>query len=286
MRAKKIAIILAQFIIAMQVQTQFVYAESLDEIVNKQSQQAQIENSVGSDQQGAVSNQQNSQDTTNNGQNNQQGSSQQKVYTDNPFMDQLYDVDLTTEQNQMVTTINSNMKNIAQGIVQVLTYGLTIGLTLRVILDLTYLALPFTRRILQNGYEGTAASPKPGFGGGGFGGGGFGGGGWGNNGGGFGGGFGGSGFGGQQGSGNQGGKSHKIQFVSNAALNAAASESQVDPQTGKPVKPLKIYSSEMVIVLVLTPVLEVLAVSGALHDLGFLIGNVIQELLARLGQIL
>ena len=90
---------------------------------------------------------------------------------------------------------------------QVISYGLTVALTVRVLLDLTYIAVPFIRGILANGYTGTASqSNSGGFGGGGFGGG-FGGGG-------FGGGFGGGGFGGSS-SGNASGQGSagKIQWV-------------------------------------------------------------------------
>ena len=61
----------------------------------------------------------------------------------------------------------------------------------------------------------------------------------------------------------------RIQWVSNAALNAAAAESVVGPD-GKAVSPFKAYMKDMTVVLVITPVLLVLAISGALTDLGFL----------------
>jgi cytochrome c oxidase assembly factor CtaG len=63
----------------------------------------------------------------------------------------------------------------------------------------------------------------------------------------------------------------RIQWVSNAALNAVATESTVGPD-GKANGPFKTYIKDMVVVLVLTPVLLVLALTGVLADLGFVIG--------------
>jgi len=63
----------------------------------------------------------------------------------------------------------------------------------------------------------------------------------------------------------------RIQWVSNAALNAVATESTVGPD-GKANGPFKTYIKDMVVVLVLTPVLLVLAFTGVLADLGFVIG--------------
>ena len=70
--------------------------------------------------------------------------------------------------------------------------------------------------------------------------------------------------------------------MSNAALNATAGESTLGPD-GKPVNPLKMYAKDMVIVLVITPIMLILAVSGALTQLGLLIGGAIAGAISNIG---
>lgn len=186
-------------------------------------------------------------------------------------------------------------------VVQILSYVATFGLTLRVVLDLIYIGLPFLRKTLANGHIG---NPQAGAGGlpqqpgmmGGLGGMGGGLGGFGGMG-----GFGGiGGFGMNRGYGmgspmygnpmmgagmgaaQQPGLFGNIQWVSNAALNATAGESTLGPD-GKPVNPLKMYAKDMVIVLVITPIMLILAVSGALTQLGLLIGGAIAGAISNIG---
>lgn len=75
----------------------------------------------------------------------------------------------------------------------------------------------------------------------------------------------------------------RIQWVSNAALNAVAAESSVDPQTGKAVSPFKLYVKDMAVTLVAVPILLVLAITGALTNLGFLIGKAVAAAVGKLG---
>ena len=81
----------------------------------------------------------------------------------------------------------------------------------------------------------------------------------------------------------QGNMAGRVQFVSNAALNAVAAQSQVDPQTGATVNPYKAYAKDMIVTLIVVPILLILALSGTLMDLGFLAGNAIAEGLQGLG---
>ena len=76
--------------------------------------------------------------------------------------------------------------------------------------------------------------------------------------------------------------SGRLQIVSNAALNAAASETTVDAD-GRNANPFKIYFKDMVVVLVITPILIILAVSGALFHVGLLAGGAIASLLSGIG---
>lgn len=74
----------------------------------------------------------------------------------------------------------------------------------------------------------------------------------------------------------------RIQWVSTAALNAVASETTVGPN-GKPINPLRPYAKDMVVILVLAPVFLVLAVTGALTDLGLLVGELLANAISNIG---
>jgi keratin, type II cytoskeletal I (fragment) len=74
----------------------------------------------------------------------------------------------------------------------------------------------------------------------------------------------------------------RVQCVSTAALNAAAAEQIVGPD-GKAISPLKMYAKDMIVVLVITPVLLTLAITGVLTDLGFLIGKLIADTVSGIG---
>jgi hypothetical protein len=87
------------------------------------------------------------------------------------------------------------------------------------------------------------------------------------------------GMGGQQ----QQGAGLKIQWVSNAALNAVASESTPGPNG--PQNAFKIYAKDMIIVLVITPIFLVLAVTGALTNLGFVLGDALVDFIAGFGNL-
>ena len=190
------------------------------------------------------------------------------------------------EPSSGASAVNQGVKKVASFIIQVLAYAVTILLVLRVLLDIFYITIPFTRNFLANGHQGNgqAAAGAPGMagmqGGMGMGGmnGGMGGMGMGGMGmrGGMGMGMG--GMNGMQAGMNQGGTGmlRSIQWVSTAALNAVAAETVIGPD-GKAVGPLKVYAKDMIVVLVLTPIFLVLAISGALTNLGFMLG----ELIAR-----
>ena len=77
----------------------------------------------------------------------------------------------------------------------------------------------------------------------------------------------------------------RVQWVSTTALNAAAAEQVVGPD-GKPMSPLKTYAKDMVVVLVITPILLTLAITGVLTDLGFLIGKLLTDAIANIGQMI
>lgn len=189
-------------------------------------------------------------------------------------------------------------------VVQCLSYIIILALAIKVLLDVAYIGLPFCRSFLANGYQGNpqaGAEGMPNSMVGGMNAGGFGmGNRYGNRYNGMGGmGMNGMGMGGMPGVGGVGGVGGmntpatnqagtvlgRIQWVSNAALNAVAGESTVGPD-GKANKPFKTYSKDMVIVLVTVPILITLAVTGTLTSLGFLIAELLVDAIAGIGNML
>lgn len=221
------------------------------------------------------------------------------------FMDTLNNATNLTTENPTVDKVNTALSKVISIIVQILAYAITAGLTLRVIVDLAFIALPFTRTFLGNGYAGNAQVGNTGMQGGmpgmqggmgmgqpgmmggmpgGMMGGGYGmrGGGYGMRGGMMGGGMaGGMGQPGMMG-GPQASSTGRPQLVSTAALNAVAAE-QVPTPDGRARNAIKIYASDMVVTLVSIPILLVLAMSGALTQLGLLLGDAIASGIAALG---
>jgi len=173
------------------------------------------------------------------------------------------------------TKTQSAIRKVASKIVAIVSYFLVAFLVVRVVLDLVYIALPFTRLFLSNGYGGNAAA-----GGGGMniqqsgmpqafagvghmdigrtr--------------------IGGIGAGGQTGANSAMGR---IQWVSNAALNAVAAEAMPGPD-GKPQSAFRMYAKDMIVVLVITPILLTLAVNGVLLNIGFSLGDLIVKGIER-----
>ena len=147
-------------------------------------------------------------------------------------------------------------------------------LAVRVLLDLIYIGLPFTRKILANGHQGQAEQGQQGqqgqmgmTGGYGMGNGGYG---MGNS----------YGMGGMNNQQQQTGPG--IQWVSNAALNAVATDGTPGPN-GKPRGPFRTYIKDMAFMLILVPVLIILAATGVLVNLGFTIGGLISGMISGFG---
>ena len=234
-------------------------------------------------------------------QGNKDGSIEVKENSSDKFIEDLGKVsDLTTPDVAGVKTATTGIRLVAAFIVQVLSYFITAFLAVRVVLDLCYVTIPFTRSFLGNGYQGTpqsAGNMTPGGMGmnrmGGYGGGygGY------NRYGGMGAGMGmgagiGAGMGTGMGMGMQNTMSNNannvignIQFVSNAALNAAASESAIGPD-GKSQSPIKVYFKDMAVTLVVTPILVLLAATGVLTQFGLLLGNYIGAAIEKIGSMI
>ena len=209
------------------------------------------------------------------------------VYDKNrSFIDGLNKAADVSAEVEGVSGVTSGAKTAVAFVVQILAYCITILLALRVVLDLVFIALPFTRTFLGNGYMGNSQAGAGGIpnsmGMGGMGMGGH-----------YGGRYGGMGMGMNpgmaggmnagmgMGAGQQPNVTGRIQWVSNAALNAVAGENVVGPN-GKAVSSFELYVKDMVVVLVIVPILITLAVTGALTSLGFVIAQLIVDGLGKI----
>ena len=230
----------------------------------------------------------------------------QSSYTTDEYLQDIQHATDLSEPSPGATKVNQGITKVASFIVQILAYFITAFLVVRVVIDLCYICIPFTRSFLANGYGGNPQAggggmgmQQPGMGMGGMGMGGMGMGAMGGM------GMGGMGMGmrGRYGMGGMGGMGAgmnmgamqgqmganpamgRIQWVSTAALNAAAAESVVGPD-GKAISPLKTYAKDMVVVLVVTPILLTLAITGVLTDLGFLLGSLLADAVSNIGTML
>lgn len=208
--------------------------------------------------------------------------------TDNDNVNRMKDATKLDGHDANADKVNQGLKKVISFIVQILSYLATLLLVLRVVLDVIYISIPFSRALLANGYSGSAQSANPGGMSGGMGMGGMSGGmgmGGMSGGMGMGGMSGGMGMGPSQGQAGASSALGRIQWVSTAALNAAEAEKGVGPD-GKAISPLRVYAKDMMIVLILAPILLVLAVTGVLTRLGILIGTALANFIDGIGNML
>ena len=181
------------------------------------------------------------------------------------------------ELSSTASKINTQINRFASFVVQVLSYFITAFLSVRILVDLCYIVFPFTRTILNKNGNGEVQSglsmgntntmnsmnPMNNTGNGRIG----------------------MGMGSPmqtQGVNQAGrGSSGRSAWVSQAAINAANSEAEGEGTKGV----LKMYAKDMIIVLVATPILLVLAVTGTLSNLGFLLGEMISKGIASIGNM-
>lgn len=190
------------------------------------------------------------------------------------YLDSLNDATKMDTYNPKVEAVNGVIQKVVSIVVQIMAYGIIALLTLRVILDLAYIAMPFARGLLNKENRQVAVannntmnpmaagmnpmgSPMGQMGP-------------------MGGGFGGSPMGGQPQMNqptpqNIGG----TQLISNAAIRAVQEEIN-----GK--SPYKAYVSDMTILLIAVPVLLILAMSGALTQFGLVLGQALLKLIGSL----
>ena len=167
--------------------------------------------------------------------------------------------------SEAASKVNSTLSKVLSVVIQVISYAVTALLVLRMLLDLAYIVLPFTRSFLSNGY-GSNVQPGMGMGAPGMG-------------------MGAPGMNGMEGS--QPGATPsmgRVQLISKTALNAVAAEGVIGPN-GKSISPLKTYAKDMVIVLVLAPTFLTLAITGVLTQLGITLGELLAMGISNLGNM-
>ena len=250
-------------------------------------QESTVQQEVPVQTQNQVVQQQATQGTVQDTLNNVQGQVQELRGDQSEFFGTLNEItDMSDYENETVKKAGTALSRVVGMAVQFLGYVIVLGIVLRVVMDLAYIALPFARgafsagnnignnQVQQNGAIGGNGF-NSGFGGSRF-----------NNGfnnGGFNSGFGGVGSTGTNQQNNiqsNGGFS----LISNAAINAVRNEGQhgID---GKPINPYKEYMKDMSVVLILTPILFVLAISGALTSVGFAVGEIVSNVIGSFAGI-
>ena len=185
--------------------------------------------------------------------------------------------------SEAASKVNSTLSKVLSVVIQVISYAVTALLVLRVLLDLAYIVLPFTRSFLSNGY-GSNVQPGMGMGAPGMGAYGMGRRGM------YGMGAPGMGMGAPGMNGMEGSQPGatpsmgRVQLISKTALNAVAAEGVIGPN-GKSISPLKTYAKDMVIVLVLAPTFLTLAITGVLTQLGITLGELLAMGISNLGNM-
>ena len=282
---KKIKSVLLASILAFGVLSVPAYASehTLDEVIN--NKEATVTQDTTANDNNAAQETQNTTNQNNefNGIGDTFGIATNGNITNQNQVDNIKNATDLSSESPAATKINSGISKILSIIVQVIAYAVTALLVLRVLLDVAYIAVPFARTFLSNGYSGNAQAA---------------GGGMSNQPAGMGmqGGLGmnsfnsgmnsfNSGIGGMAGQGGPSPATGHVQWVSNAALNAVAAEGVVGPN-GKAVSAFKVYAKNMIAVLVLAPAFLVLAVTGCLTQFGIFAGELIAKGISSIGSML
>lgn len=266
------------------------HAASLDDVVGQQTTTEQTQGNPNSQYQGSTNQSSNDQSSATtdpfnnpnsaaNVQNQSQGNTGDsnlnlpKDSSAEEFANALSEgTNFTEETYQETTAVTNKIKAVVSPLIQIFLYLIMILMTIRVVIDLIYIVFPPVRAFLSNGHVGNAASQGTmqtgGFSGG-YGGGmgSYGG---------FSGGMGGMNVANNMAMQQQNNPSNasRMQWVSQAALNAVASEAVVGPN-GKANSPLKAYAKDMIVLMIGVPIMLILAASGILSKLGFALASVI-----------
>ena len=193
----------------------------------------------------------------NNETSNQQGQS---------YINGLQQIDLTqtpdSQAAQIVNGVNKAIYKTQSFIVQIIAYALTIMLTLRTLFDLTYIAIPFSRSLIDriSGQPGGNMGQNMGN-------------------------MGGQSFGGQSGQFNQPPAASGATGSTSGATRVQLISDEARAAIQSP-RVFRTYAKSMAVTLIATTVMLVLALTGALTDLGFIIGKALTAALGKVKIIL
>lgn len=271
-------------------------SRTLDEIVNgtstttTQTQTTQTTNDYTSNQSQTSQNTNSSQVQTDTSSDGKILSSTQREAKE--FVNNLSNASDMTVMTDTAQRAAAPLQKIVTIVVQVISYVLVLGLTLRVAFDLVYIVLPWFRGILGGNSQDMMQGQQPGVGNMGMnsmgGMGGMGGmspmGGMGMNRGymGMNRGMGmGMGMGGMQGAQQGMQPTRGIKLVSDAAI-AAVIASQTPGPDGSFQSPFRIYVKDMAFVCILTPIMLILAMTGVLTTLGLHLGSLLAGLISNI----
>lgn len=193
----------------------------------------------------------------NNETSNQQGQS---------YINGLQQIDLTqtpdSQAAQIVNGVNKAIYKTQSFIVQIIAYALTIMLTLRTLFDLTYIAIPFSRSLIDriSGQPGGNMGQNM------------------RN-------MGGQSFEGQSGQFNQPPAASGATGSTSGATRVQLISDEARAAIQSP-RVFRTYAKSMAVILIATTVMLVLALTGALTDLGFIIGKALTAALGKVKIIL
>lgn len=262
------------FIMSINIVNVFAATPTLQELLNNKQQTITKDTSK-------ENNSQVNENTGNNNVNEKTKIDSQGVKGNGLFKD-LGNLSVYTESNPESSKVGQAMSKGAGFLINILLAVLTIGLVFRIIFDLLYICLPFARSFLSNGYVSSIKSNNN------------------SN----------MGLSGMpfllgRNMMNQGNNcpannnnminnefnemarqnalrvhGKKIQWISNKALDSVVLESMENDENSTA---LRIYMKNMIVVLVLTPILIALAVTGVLTKAGFALGSIIVSLINGFG---
>lgn len=165
-----------------------------------------------------------------------------------------------SNSSDKIAPVTNGIQKAAGIIVNVLTILICSFLGISILIDLAYICLPFSRKFLNREDFGSSQMNSS----------------YNNS-------FGGFGSGVQSSTYSSSESKGKLKLVSNAAIRAVEAEN-TKTQDGKHKGALFPYVKSMAVIMIIIPVLVVLAVTGVLMQLGFMIGGVITGMLGGIGK--
>lgn len=265
---KRIAILaLISFLFIPLSMSHVVYANTIDEVIEQSNSSAgsseyvneKSEDVLGQSNEDALGEQSSSSNYYDNGSSDESLNLPKSESTEQ-FSNSLSDsTNFTGETYETTKQVSNKINSIVAPLIQIVVYLIMVMMILRVILDIIYIVFPPSRAFLSNGRTGNPLSQGT---------------------------MTGNTTGGMYSGANNmmmqqetnPSNASNIQWVSQAAMNAVASESVQGPN-GKASNPLKVYAKDEIVLFITVPILLILAVTGILSKLGFALASLISGII-------